>query len=267
MSTETANLATLTAAASQFGVAFPKPVAALLSFEHNLPNLGKVQDEAVAELASAFGSTTYTRTLDNVLERLARAEAGSKIRRSADAALVRARWTSVMLHSEDIIKAFRAALSDDLGRLNTNAADVPSTSTATSSLQQRAYAARFAASNAAERLVSATRALAPLYGIGTSGGPGIETPTVQHRMMLTARPENLDRNAGLALARGLAGARLVSVGGDPTATDALWFAIAADLGATFRLVTPDEHRDTLALLRDAVRSPRLGEVLPPTLVL
>jgi hypothetical protein len=43
---------------------------------------------------------------------------------------------------------------------------------------------------------------------------------------------------------------------------ALWFAVLADLGVTFRLVSPAEHAETLDRMLDAKRLPALGKTLP-----
>lgn len=135
--------------------------------------------------------------------------------------------------------------------------------TATSTLDPDAYRARFEATQAVERLVAATQALAPFYAV--SNGSGIRSANVSHRMMLAEIPDGLDRETGQAIARGLTGARLVAMTGDPTETAAIWWAVLASHGVTFRLLTVDEYRRTLALMLDAVRAPALGEALPERL--
>lgn len=265
-STARVHLRDLTRAAARFGVTFPEPVADLFAFDPALPNLGEVEADVVAEIASAFGTKTYAKTRDAALDRLARAEAASRISSPLDEALVRGRWSSIALHAEEIVEAFRAALAEDVEGLNRYAALVPATATEDSTLDPEAYAARFHATTHAERLAVVTAALAPLYGV-SNGGAGIESGIVRQRMTLVRLPEDLDRSAGQAIARGLTGVRLVSMSGDATSTAALWWAVVAAHGATFDLVSREEYASNVAAMRDAVRVPALGDTLPATLVL
>lgn len=264
-STASTNLRNLTAAAESFGVEFPEPVADLLAFDLDLPVLGDVHADAVSEISSAFGTKIYAKTRDAALARLARAEAAARITDPLREALVRARWTSVALHVEEILSAFCVALAESFDALNDAAPRVPATATESSTVSPDAYAARYAARIEADARSRVAGALAPLYDAGNVGA-GIESGIARQRMMLVRMPEDLDRETGQEIARGLTGSRLVRMAGGTAGAEGLWWAVLAHHGVTFDLVSRDEHAENVARMRDAVRAPRLGETLPASLV-
>jgi hypothetical protein len=254
------HLKNLTTAASAYAVTLPEPVVEIRDAEHDLPNLAEVQADTVAEISSALGSKTYAKTVETALDRLVRAEAAHRLTTPLADALLAARWQAVAEHSGEIVALFRDAIGDDLDALNTHARRVPPTATATSTdLSTDAYAARFNASQADARLRVVTQALAPFYGLALAGTGNLSAIHVR-RMMLADVPADLLRETAQAVAIGFGDGRFVGL--SRSQTPALWFAVLAHLGVTFRLLDPAEHAETVARMRDAVRQPRVGETLP-----
>jgi hypothetical protein len=262
INTPAARLRNLTGAASRLGVTLPDPVVALLDFEPDLPVLADVASEAVEEIVAAAGTKTYAKTRDAALGRVASAQAALTVSRTTVEALDRARWSSVLTHADEVIDAFRAAIADDLATLNDAAPRVPATATQETTVVPDAYAARFIASQADARLAVATGGLAPLYDGAAISGSGDLSATHVRRMMITDVPADLPREKAQTVLRAFADTRLALRAGDPSNLPALWFAVLASLGVPFRLVTPAEHADTVARMRDAKRLPAMGEILP-----
>lgn len=209
-----------------YGVNLPAPVTAALDAKSPVafPDADATAKAIIADVGNPKKVAAHLADFA-ALDAAKGAGIHGRVNAALDAAAIRA----IRDNKAGVIDAIRKAAAPYLDRLNEAAPNVPgSTPVNDRRIPTSTLILVEAADDAAKALLDLVAGFRALYGGGDL------------RYALIDVPERLTIRQVQTLAQGIAGARSIETTSGPSTVAAYWWAVSADMGATFRVATPDE---------------------------